>query len=215
MGTMSKRIKVVIADDHSLMRTAWAFMLNRHPNFIVISECGTGKEAVDIAKELRPDVIIMDINMPDMDGIEATELISIQSPSTRILGISSHSHPSFMRRMIRKGALGYITKNSPVDELFHALNEVVDGRRYICNEMKQLLVEQEFDDHSTKNALNSLTEREMEIVNFLKAGYSSKEIAKKLLLATKTVEVHRYNVLKKLGLKNSTALVNFVHHHID
>lgn len=204
-----EKIKILIADDHTLVRETWSFILNTDERFQVTAECGSGEEAVELAKQLRPDIVIMDINLPGMNGIEATQLIRKYSPLTKILGVSLHTQPTYARKMIQKGAMGYVTKNSSRDEMFKAIVEIQAGRKYICNEIKNILSEQVINGEE-HIGLNALSQREIEIITYIKKGFSSKEIAESLAISVKTVEVHRYNILKKLSLKNSAALVNFI-----
>jgi DNA-binding NarL/FixJ family response regulator len=205
-----EKITILIADDHTLVRETWSFILNTDERFKVIAESGSGEEAVELAKELRPNIVIMDINLPGMNGIEATQLIRKFSPASRILGVSLHTQPTYARKMIQKGAMGYVTKNSSREEMFKAITEVQAGRRYICDEIKNILSEQVINGEDQQGGLNALSQREIEIINFIKKGFSSKEIAESLDISVKTVEVHRYNILKKLNLKNSAALVNYI-----
>ncbi len=205
-----EKITILIADDHTLVRETWSFILNTDERFNVIAESGSGEEAVELAKQLRPNIVIMDINLPGMNGIEATQLIRKYSPASKILGVSLHTQPTYARKMIQKGAMGYVTKNSSREEMFKAIIEVQNGRRYICDEIKNILSEQVINGEDQQTGLNALSQREIEIINFIKKGFSSKEIAESLDISVKTVEVHRYNVLKKLNLKNSAALVNYI-----
>ncbi len=205
-----EKITILIADDHTLVRETWSFILNTDERFKVIAESGSGEEAVELAKQLRPNVVIMDINLPGINGIEATQLIRKFSPASKILGVSLHTQPTYARKMIQKGAMGYVTKNSSREEMFKAIMEIQSGKKYICDEIKNILSEQVINGEDQNGGLNALSQREIEIINFIKKGFSSKEIAEKLDISVKTVEVHRYNVLKKLNLKNSAALVNFI-----
>ncbi|MBA2745655.1 MAG: response regulator transcription factor [Flavisolibacter sp.] len=204
------KITILIADDHTLVRETWSFILNTDPRFQVIAESGSGEEAVELAKQLRPQIVIMDINLPGMNGIEATSLIRKFSPGSRILGVSLHTQPTYARKMMQKGAMGYVTKNSSREEMFKAILELQAGRKYICDEIKNILSEQVTSGEDQQGGLNSLSQREIEIITFIKKGNSSKEIADTLNISVKTVEVHRYNILKKLNLKNAAALVNFI-----
>ncbi len=205
-----EKITILIADDHTLVRETWSFILNTDERFTVVAESGNGEDAVEMAKQLRPNIVIMDINLPGMNGIEATQLIRKFSPASRILGVSLHTQPTYARKMIQKGAMGYVTKNSSREEMFKAITEIQAGRRYICEEIKNILSEQVLNGDEQQGGLNALSQREIEIINFIKKGFSSKEIAESLDLSVKTVEVHRYNILKKLNLKNSAALVNYI-----
>ncbi|HEY1872000.1 MAG TPA: response regulator transcription factor [Chitinophagaceae bacterium] len=205
-----EKITILIADDHTLVRETWTFILNNDPRFFVIAECGTGEEAIELAKNLRPAVVIMDINLPGMNGIEATQLIRKYSPSSKILGVTLHTQPTYARKMMQKGAVGYVTKNSSSEELFRAIVEVYEGKKYVCEEIKNIISEQVIGGEDQQSGVNALSQREIEIISFITRGYSSKEIADSLAISVKTVEVHRYNILKKLNLKNAASLVNFI-----
>jgi DNA-binding NarL/FixJ family response regulator len=203
---------VLIADDHKLIRSAWGAVISADPGFSVIAECSSGNEAVELAILHKPDIILMDINMPDMDGIEATKQIHKKIPVSRIIGVSSHVHPSYARKIIKEGAVGYVTKTSSKEELFTAMQEALKNKRYLCEETKNIITEQAFDEEK-KGGINALSQRELGIIHLIRQGFSSKEIADKIGISAKTVEVHRYNILRKLKLKNSAALVNYVHNH--
>jgi len=205
-----KKITILIVDDHTLVRETWSFILNTDPRFSVIAESGSGEEAVELSKKLRPDIVIMDINLPGINGIEATQQIRKFSPASRILGVSLHTQPTYARKMIQKGAMGYVTKNSSREEMFKAIIEIHNGNKYICDEIKNIQSEQVINGDDPQIGLNSLSQREIEIISFIKKGNSSREIGDALHISVKTVEVHRYNILKKLSLKNAAALVNFV-----
>jgi DNA-binding NarL/FixJ family response regulator len=201
---------ILIADDHTLVRETWSFILNTHPEFMVVGECGSAEDAIELAKQLRPHVVIMDINLPGMNGIEATSLIRKYAPTTKVLGVSLHTQPTYARKMIQKGAMGYVTKNSSREEMFRAIKEVHEGRKYICQEIKNILSEQMINGEEADGGINSLSARELEIIARIRKGDSSKEIAESLSISVKTVEVHRYNILHKLKLKNTAALINFI-----
>jgi DNA-binding NarL/FixJ family response regulator len=204
-----EKINILIADDHKLIRETWSFILNNDMRFKVTDQCSSGEEAVLLAKEKRPDVVLMDINMSEMNGLEATEQIRKYAPASKIVAVSMHNQPVYVKKIMKMGARGYITKNSPINELLNAIVEVHNGNKYICDEMKQILSEHALVENE-KQGLNALSEREIEIIQLIKNGLSSKEIAAKLEISLKTVEVHRHNILKKLNLKNTAALVNFI-----
>jgi len=176
----------------------------------VIATCGDADEAVQIAKEKRPNIILMDINMPPYSGIEATQQVKKFSPEARIIGVSMHSQPAYAKKMLQIGARGYVTKNSSKEEMIKAILEVQEGNKYICEEIRNIISDQLLDEKESSPDINILTEREMQIINLIKEGFSSKEIAGSLTISLKTVEVHRHNILKKLKLKNSASLVNFI-----
>jgi len=205
-----EKITILLVDDHKLIRDSWSFILNIDPRFVVIGETSSGAEAIEIAREKRPQIILMDVNMTPVTGFDATKEISIISPESKIIAVSMHTMPAYAKRMIQLGAMGYVTKNSSKDEMISAIVEVSNGRKYICNEVKTILAEQELDENADTPDMNNLSRRELDIIKLIKEGHSSKEIALQLDISLKTVEVHRYNILKKLKLKNTAALVNFI-----
>jgi DNA-binding NarL/FixJ family response regulator len=155
----------------------------------------------------------MDLNMTPVSGFDITKLIRKHAPESNIIGVSMHTMPVYARKMLQLGAMGYVTKNSSKEEMVSAIMEVSNGRKYVCEEVKNILAEQELENKSAHPDMNLLTQREIDIVQLIKDGFSSREIAEKLQISLKTVEVHRYNVLKKLNLKNTAALVNFINTH--
>lgn len=205
-----QKISVMIADDHKLIRETWSYILNNDDRFEVIAECGDSELAVEIAREKKPDIILMDINMMPITGFEATERIRKLSPGSKIIGVSMHSQPAYAKKMLQIGAKGYVTKNSSREEMIKAILEVFGGNKYICDEIKNNISELILEENKDVPNINALTEREIQIINLIKEGLSSKEIASELNISLKTVEVHRHNVLKKLKLKNSASLVNFI-----
>ena len=152
----------------------------------------------------------MDINILPISGFEATERIKKVSPDTKVIGVSMHSQPAYAKKMLQIGARGYVTKNSSKEEMIKAILEVNEGSKYICDEIKNNISELVLEENKDVPNVNALTEREIQIINLIKEGQSSKEIASTLNISLKTVEVHRHNVLKKLKLKNSASLVNFI-----
>jgi two-component system invasion response regulator UvrY len=205
-----KKITVLITEDHTLVRQSLALIFNSDPRFDVIALCGSGEDAVNAVEKLQPDIVIMDINLPGISGFEATRLIRISSPATKILGLTMHTNPDCALQMIKTGVMGYVCKHSSCEELLVAVMEIYNNRKYICREIKNNLSVKllEKDYLTTKRAV--LTNREVTIIGFIKEGFTSKEIAKTINLTQKTVEVHRHNILKKLKLPNSAALINYV-----
>lgn len=205
-----EKINVLIADDHKLIRETWSYILSSDERFQVIAECGDSEQAVEMARQKRPHIVLMDINMTPISGFDATERIRKVSPASKIIGVSMHSQPAYAKKMLQIGAKGYVTKNSSKEEMIKAIIEVNNGNKYICEEIKNNISEMILEENKDVPSVNSLTEREIQIINLIKEGLSSKEIASNLNISLKTVEVHRHNVLKKLKLKNSASLVNFI-----
>ncbi|MFN4315068.1 MAG: response regulator [Chitinophagaceae bacterium] len=205
-----EKITILLVDDHKLIRDSWSFILNSDPRFQVVGETSSGQEAVEIAREKRPNIVLMDVNMSPVNGFDATKQIHKISPESKIIAVSMHTMPAYAKRMLQLGAMGYVTKNSSKEEMIAAIIEVRNGKKYICEEVKNILAQQELDDSTDEGDLNNLSRRELDIIKLIKEGLSSKEIALQLDISLKTVEVHRYNVLKKLKLRNTAALVNFI-----
>lgn len=205
-----QKVSILIADDHKLIRETWSYILNNDPRFEVVAECGDSEQAVEVARTKRPQIVLMDINMTPISGFEATEKIRKVSPTSKIIGVSMHSQPAYAKKMLQIGARGYVTKNSSKEEMIKAILEVQNGNKYICDEIKNNISELVLEENKDTPNVNALTEREIQIINLIKEGFSSKEIATQLNISLKTVEVHRHNILKKLKLKNSASLVNFI-----
>lgn len=205
-----KIVSIMIVDDHTLIRETWSFLLSKNENFEVVAECGDGARAIELARDRRPDVILLDINMTPMSGFDVMKQIRKYSPRSRIIGVSMHSQPAYAKKMLRLGARGYVTKNSPRQEMMEAITEVINNHIYICHEVKNILSEQVLNSDQADPDINQLSGREMQVVKALKEGLSSKEIASEMNISLKTVEVHRHNILKKLKLKNTISLINFI-----
>ena len=197
-----EKISILLVDDHKLIRDSWSFILGADPRFKVVGETSSGEEAINLAQDKNPMIILMDVNMSPINQIHEI------SPGSKIIAVSMHSMPAYAKRMLQLGAMGYVTKNSSKDEMITAIVEVNKGKKYIFEEVKAILADHEMDEGVTE--LNNLSRRELDIINLIKEGLSSREIALQLEISLKTVEVHRYNVLKKLKLKNTAALVNYI-----
>ena len=208
---MNKKISIMIFDDHNLVAEMWSDLINSDERFSVIGICNdTSDKSIETVKTKRPDVVIMDINIMPTSGIEATKLVKKGSPGTKVIGVSMHNQPSFAKRMLKNGALGYVTKSSNKSEMFEAIETVVTGKIFVCKEIQENLSKQVFEDDETPD-ISKLSEREVDVLKLIKDGLSSKEIADKLFLSSRTVEVHRSNILKKLNLKNTASLLKFIH----
>lgn len=205
-----RKVSILIVDDHKLIRETWSFILGGDPRFEVIADCGDPAAAIELAREKKPNIVLMDINMEPISGFDATGQIRKASPNTRVIGVSMHSQPAYARKMLQVGAQGYVTKNSSREEMVKAILEVDKGNKYICDEIRNMISEQAGEKGQEGPDIQTLTDREIQIIRYIKTGNSSKEIAQELDISLKTVEVHRHNILKKLKLKNAAALVNFI-----
>lgn len=191
-----EKIKILIVDDHRLIREIWRFVLQRNASFEVVAACNNAEVALAAVRNLRPDIVLLDINLPGMNGVEATLPFRKISPGSKILGLSMQVQVSYARQMLRNGAMGYLTKNSSRQELFDAIQEVMAGRKYLCKEIKERLA-WKMISQKQESGVHDLSPREIEIIGFIKKGDSSKEIAQALHITARTVAVHRYNILKK------------------
>ncbi len=206
-----KEVTILLVDDHRLIRDSWSFILNSDERFKVVGETSSGEEAIEMARQQKPEIILMDVNMSPVNGFDATKQIRKLSPGSKIIGVSMHSMPAYARRMLQLGAMGYITKNSSREEFLTGIIEVANGNKYVCAEVKNILAQQELEEENITTAdMNTLSGRELDIIQLIKEGLSSREIALRLDISLKTVEVHRYNILKKLNLKNTASLVNYI-----
>jgi two-component system invasion response regulator UvrY len=206
---MTKKIKIVIADDHLLIAETWATLINMDPDFDVVKVFDNTQTLIEEISEIKPDIAILDININPFSGIEATKMIRRLAPGTKIIGVSMHNQPSFAKKMMRNGAMGYVTKSSNKNEMYDAIRSVMKGEKYICAEIQRNITNQVLMDDD-ENKLSRLTEREIEIIKLIKNGSTNKEIAEKLFLSPRTVETHRARILKKLDLKNSLSLVKYI-----
>ena len=205
-----KRITVLLVDDHRLMMEAWAIVLGQNKQFKVVGQAADFAQAIELVETHHPDIVLTDINMSPQDGFVLTEKILEISPESGVIGVSMHNIPLYAKKMLRIGGKGYVTKNSSKDELVTAILEVYEGNIYICKEIKDILANDQLDDNNEMMKLYSLTEKELDIIAWVKQGMSSREIAELKDVTLKTVEVHRYNILKKLGLPNTAALVSYI-----
>ena len=205
-----KKISVVIVDDHKLIRQMWEIMFAVNNEIEITGESATVDEAIEMIKLKRPDIVFLDINLAQGSGLDAVPLIRKFSPGTKIIAVSMHSQPAYAKKMLQLGARAYVTKNSAQEEIFKAIEEVLAGRIYVCAEIKNVLAEQVLNDEPASPIKKDLSFREIGIVKLIKDGLSSKEISSQLHIATRTVEVHRHNILKKLKLKNTASLINYI-----
>jgi DNA-binding NarL/FixJ family response regulator len=204
-----QKVTILLIDDHRLLRESWTGILNSDSRFSVVGHTGNGAEATEMVKRLQPTIVLVDINMTPVDGFEVTRHICKNTPQSRVIGLSMYNNIISVKRLLAIGARGYLTKNSSKEEMILAIAEVSKGNKYVCEEVKNILAQQELEDNNGVLLLNSLSKREIEIVQQIKRGFSSREIALMLNINQKTVEVHRYNILRKLKLKNRASLVNY------
>ncbi len=203
-------ISVVIADDHAIVRDGLKLLLESQPDIVVTGEASNGRDAVMQAKKLRPDIIIMDIAMPELNGIEAAGRIMLECPSTRVIVLSMHSTTEHIYRSLKAGARGYLLKESAGAEVVAAVRAVYNGTRYLSQKISDRVVEEYLNTQVSKgpdNPVDRLTPREREILQMVSEGKSSAEIANIMFLSPKTIETYRSRLMQKLGVNDVPSLV--------
>ena len=206
-----KKIRVLIVDDHFLVRTGIISLLRDVPDIEIVGEAENGKIAVEQCKKIVPEVVLMDISMPDMSGIEATKSIKAENPSINILILTMHESEEYFYNTLKQGASGILNKNVGKDELINAIKSVSTGKRYIGNSVSELMIDtlmQKFEEEclSKQKEKVILTKREKDILYYIANGFSNQDIAEKLKISVRTVETHKSNLMQKLNLKSSAAL---------
>lgn len=204
--------RILLVDDHELVRTGIKLMLNGAEGIEIVGEASSGEEAVNMAKELKPDIVLMDINMPGIGGMEATMRL-IRDPSIKILIISTHTEEFLPSRLINLGAAGYLTKRASREDLIRAITSIQEGERYVDPAMLDQIVLPRFVSREMVSPFAQLSERELQILLMVARGIETEEIAKKLFLSTKTINGYRSNILKKLGVKTDVEATRIAIQH--
>ncbi len=211
---MSERIRVLIADDHTIVRSGVRLLLEAEPDIEVVGEALDGQQAVTLAETLRPEVILMDIAMPGMDGLEATRKIIALWPDIRVLVLTMHRTDDYFFEMLKAGASGYVLKGAQTDELINAIRVVAQGEVFLYPPVARKLV-QDYLNRVAGSAQSSpsLSPRETEILRLMAEGCSNKEIAEELVVSPSTVHSHRSNLMSKLGLNSRRELIQYARDH--
>lgn len=209
---MSETIRLLLADDHAVVRSGLRLLLEAQPDLAIIGEAENGEEAIRRTAELRPDVVLMDIEMPGMNGIEAARRIKAQSPGTSVLALTMYEDDQYFFEMLRAGASGYVPKRAAPDELASAIRAVSRGEVFIHPSLAGRLVQdylQRRDVDVQEPVAGDLTPREQEVLTLIAQGLSNNEIADQLVISAKTVDRHRENIMRKLNLHNRVDLVKY------
>ena len=211
---MGKKKTVLIVDDHPLFREGLKSLLARHSSFEVIGEAGNANDGLKKAKKLMPDLVIMDISLPDQSGIEVTSKIRSLLPETRVIVLSMHTKIDYITEAFRQGATGYVVKESATEKLMECLELVSKGEYFVDSSLshrvvKNLLESDEKERKITDDGYNTLTPREQQVMRLLAEGHSTKQIAEKLFISPKTVENHRSNIMSKLEVHTIMELVRY------
>jgi DNA-binding NarL/FixJ family response regulator len=205
-----KQIKLLITDDHQMLRESMAMLFSKDERFNVIGQCSNGEQAVSMARAYQPDIMLMDINMPVLNGFDASELIAKESPLVKILAVSMNAGTGIVKKIMKGGVMGYVTKNSTSDELKKAVIEINENRKYICSEIKNQLSAEMLESALLNTTPKEPSKRELQILCKVAEGFTSIEIGQQLDLSVKTVEAHRYNIKKKLKLNNVSAIICYL-----
>jgi len=200
-------IRVILADDHTMVRQALRVLLESDKDVSVVAEAKDGREALALAWEFVPDIVIMDVGMPDMNGIEATKRLLEAQPGIKVLALSAYSDKRFVLGMLEAGALGYVIKSEAGCELLRAIHNVMDGQTYFCPQLSGMLVESLRGRDKTEK--KPLGPRERQVLGLLAEGLTSPEIASRLGIAPATVEVHRRNIMRKLDMHGIAELTKY------
>jgi len=206
------KIKLLLVDDHAVVRSGLRMLLENEKDFIIVGEAGSGQQAVELTSQLSPNVVIMDITLPDMSGIEATRRLKQAYPKTAVVALTIHEDQQYFFEMLQVGASAYVPKRAAPDDLITAIHAVSRGETYIYPSLAKLLVNDflsRTSDEDENAAMSKLTPREQEVLSLLAEGKTNDEIAAELVISPHTVARHRENLMGKLGLHNRSELVKY------
>ncbi len=206
------KIKVLIADDHTIVREGVRMILAKERDIEVVGEAGDGRQALDLVDRLRPEVIIMDLSMPEMGGIEATKHVKERHPAVNVLALTMHEDESYVFQLLRAGASGYVLKRAAAQDLVQAVRAAARGEAFLYPSITRKVVEdylKRVEQGEERERYDGLTEREREVLTLIAQGLTNQQIAQKLFISIKTVQTHRAHILEKLGLHDRTELVRY------
>jgi two-component system response regulator NreC len=207
-----KKIRVLIADDHTIVREGIRMILTAQPDIEVVGEAANGQEAIDLTRKLRPDVVVMDISMPGVSGINATKAIKAEMPEVNVLALTMHEDETYVFQLLKAGASGYVLKRGAASDLVNAVRAASKGEAFLYPSVAKAVVQdylQRVEAGEERERWDGLTQREREILKLIAEGYTNQEIAQKLYISVKTVQTHRAHILEKLGLHDRTELVRY------
>jgi DNA-binding NarL/FixJ family response regulator len=203
-------IRVLLADDHETVRQGLKLLLDEQPDMEVVGEAGDGKTAVERCRSLRPDVVVMDVTMPQMNGLAATRLLKEAQPETAVVALTRHHDEAYVQELLRAGASGYVLKQSASVELIRGIRAAATGRQYLDSHLADTVTRNYLKRHSpVPEAKPPLSDREAEVLKQMAWGLSNKEIAQQLDLSVKTIEVHKANAMRKLNLRGRIDIVRY------
>ncbi len=206
-----KRLRILLADDHKIVREGLRTLINSQPDMQVVGEAANGREVLVKARELKPDVVVMDLSMPELNGLQATEQLKAERPEIKVVALTAHEDESYLRQLCKVGAAGYVLKRSAGDELVKAIGTVAKGGVHYEASLASRALAKQMTGSPVKgeSCASELSEREKEVLIMLAWGYSNKEIAGRLKLSVKTVETYKLRIGEKLGLRSRTEMVQY------
>ena len=209
--TENKKITILLVDDHDILRGGLASVLKKEPDMEVIGEAEEGRGALDMAREHKPNVVVMDVTMPHLNGIDATLQICREVPETKVLALSMHGESKFVSRMLEAGAKGYLTKNCTPEELVNAVRTVNGGKIYLSPKIATVVIQDYVNPNKTSStpSLDVLSSREREVLQLFAEGKTTKQIAMMMHLSPKTIETHRSHIMEKVGIHTIAELTKF------
>lgn len=203
-------IRILIADDHQLFREGIVNLLSASPQIEVVAQAENGQEAIEKAKKLKPDIVIMDIGMPILNGVDATRILYEELAETRVMMLSMHSDKFYVKKALEAGAYGYLFKNCTYDQLIEAVNSVSRGKKYLSDKITEVLIEDYLSkEEDVSRDEQRLSERESEILKLMADGKSAKEISELLFISVKTVGTHKQHIFEKLNFKSTADLIKY------
>ncbi len=206
------KIRILLADDHTILRAGLKMMLNAQPDMEVVGEAQDGRQAIEETQKLQPDIVLMDITMPDLNGIEATRQIKRLVPDVKILMLTMHEHDEYVFQALQAGASGYMLKEAADTELITALHVITSGQFYLSPTAQSVVVGdylQKVRTGEERDSYSSLTEREREILKLVAEGYTNNQIAERLVISPKTVDTHRTHIMDKLNMHSRAELIKY------
>ncbi len=207
---MTGLLTILLVEDHALIREGLKLLINNQADMRVIGEVGDGDQAVKMALELKPDVVLMDITLPVLNGVQATRMLHEKNPEIKVLGLTVHEDSGYLQEMIQSGASGYVLKRAAADDLIHAIHIAASGGTYLDRMLLASTANQGRTNQEPAGFRNvSLSAREKEVARWIALGYSNKEIAAQLKISAKTIETYKYRVMEKLGLNNRADFVRY------
>ena len=208
--SVAKQIRILLVDDHTVMRSGLKLLLEREPDFLVIGEAADGRAAIQLTEAISPDVVVMDIAMPVLNGIEAAARITSSKPKTAVIVLSMHSDESYVLRALKSGVKGYLLKDSAESDLIAAVRHVMTGKTFFSPAITNMLVQdyiREIRQRGVEDSYELLTSREREFLQLMAEGRTAKEIAADLNLSAHTIDTHRANIMRKLNVNSISELI--------